>query len=995
MADSNARHPCITLVGSASGRRCPPVWGRDRLWVGNLTISRTDLLHLSWTRTGGMIRRRLAMRNMRRSALSSLPVCWLMACILLSATGCRTTSSNSSVLDQAETAHVAATDPSNYGKPVRITGVVTYCDPDWHLLFLQDSTGGFFVDLKDAVPGLDVGRLVEVSGKLAPGNRGIDDADFRLLGTAPMPTLQPLPDVGIPSLARLSQWVELHGTVRASSLEDGRLTLTVVDGPHRTKARVLTPKQVPPINLVGAEVQIAGVSAAVVDEKANTIGMQVFVSSLDQLKLVGPRKLTDPFSSNPKPISTALASREAGKLVHLAGTVVEQKPGRVLVVKDGTSKVQALVSDSSQLAAGDNVEMLGFISASPDYEVEDAIVRIVAPRTPLAESQIKGALRTIRELKSLSVETAAKQLPVDVQATVTYIDPSFSLLFVQDDTAGAYVDIHSGSAQVEAGDIVRVRGVSGPGDYAPIITLPTVTRLGRGRLPKPLTLSLQTLASGNNDGAWAEIVGIVHSVSQLSSSHSFKLVVAGNSYGVDLPHLANISAIQDDLLDAQVRIDGVCGAVFNEKRQLVGLKFFVPDASYVKIMEAPPAEATSVRPIVTLLRFDPLNLSIHRTTVRGTVTLKDSEQSFYMQDASAGIYVAAEQKAQVHTGQLVEVSGFAVAGSNGPYLEDATVHVVQEASQVAPVRLTSDDITTAYRSQLVTVEGRLIDRIDGAETTLMLRTGSLVLRVRVQGLRISPELRRGSMLEVTGILQAEGPTNQNSFRIALPTAENVRVMQAASWWTAENAARSLTVAIVAILAVLLWMLVKTYRLRSYQAKHDSLTGLPNRGSTLEYMERQMARAVRERLPIGIILADVDHFKKVNDTFGHQAGDAVLKKIAEILGAALRPYDAVGRYGGEEFLLVVPSCDAAMANEVAERIRVRIMAEIFTSVLDNKSFQVTCSFGVAIANGAQWNVDSTLAAADRALYAAKNSGRNRVQIAEATPLSSASQSAGAS
>lgn len=908
-----------------------------------------------------------------------------MACILVSATACRTTSSKSSLLDKAEIARLAASDPSNYGKPVRITGVVTYCDPDWHLLFLQDSSGGFFVDLKDVVPGLNIGRLVEVSGKLAPGNRGIDDADFRLLGSAPMPTPQPVPDVAVPSQARLSQWVELHGTVRASSLQDGRLTITVVDGTHRTKARILAPKQVRPINFVGAEVQVAGVSAAAMDEKGNPTGIQVFVSSLDQLKLVGSRKLTDPFSSKPQSISTAMDRREVGKLVHLAGTVVEQKPDRVLVVRDGVAKVEALVSDASQMVAGDSVELLGFISSSPAYEIEDAIVRIVAPRTPLEESQIKGSLRTLRELKSLSVETAAKQLPVDVQATVTYVDPFFSLLFVQDQTAGAYVDVHSGSPDVEAGDIVHVRGVSGPGDYAPIITRPTITRLGHGPMPKPLTLSLQTLASGNNDATWVEIVGMVHSVSQLNSLHSFKLVVAGNSYAVDLPRSANISTIQDGLLDAQVRVGGVCGAVFNEKRQLVGLKFFVPDAKYVEIVEAAPAEAKSVRPIITLLRFDPVNLSIHRTTVRGTVTLKDSEQSFYVQDASAGIYVVAEQKAQVRTGQVVEVSGFAVAGPDGPYLEDAAVHAVDETSQVLPIQLTDEDITTAYRSQLVTVEGRLLDRVDGPESTLILRTGSLVLRARLQGARISPELRRGSVLAVTGILQTEGRTNQNSFRIALPSAGNVKVIQPASWWTAENAARILTVAIIAILAALLWMSVKAYRLRSYQAKHDSLTGLPNRGSTLEYLERQMARALRERSPIGLILADVDHFKKVNDTFGHQAGDAVLTKIAEILNGALRPYDAVGRYGGEEFLLVVPNCDAAMANEIAERIRVRIMEEIFRSILDARSFHVTCSFGIAIASGVEWNVDSTLAAADRALYAAKNSGRNRVQTAETAPV----------
>jgi diguanylate cyclase (GGDEF)-like protein len=113
-----------------------------------------------------------------------------------------------------------------------------------------------------------------------------------------------------------------------------------------------------------------------------------------------------------------------------------------------------------------------------------------------------------------------------------------------------------------------------------------------------------------------------------------------------------------------------------------------------------------------------------------------------------------------------------------------------------------------------------------------------------------------------------------------------------------------------------------------------------------------------RASLGVILADVDHFKKVNDTYGHQSGDAVLKKIAEILNAALRPYDAVGRYGGEEFLIVVPNCDAAMANEISERIRAYIMEETFASAFHSQSFHETCSFGVAIANGPPWEEPHT-------------------------------------
>src|SRR5277367_1182321 len=922
---------------------------------------------------------------MQKSYLTSVAASALVVSLLWSAAGCGSRSLDSAVLDKAEVTRLAARNPSNYGRPVRLKGVVTYCDPEWHLHFLQDESGGFFIDLKEEVADLKVGRLVEISGKLGPGNHGVEDPLFRVLGSAPMPAPQPLPRSSEASKARLSQWVRLHGTVRSAAFEDGRLTLDVVDGKERTKVRLLLPEHARPISFVGAEVTVAGVSAAAVDEKGNTTGIQMFVSALDQITLdAGSRELVDPFSSTPEPYSKALDNGARGKLVHFAGTVVEQKPGRLLVIGDGASKVTAALSDSSQFAPGDSVELLGFVTGAATNQLDDAIVRLVAPRTPLKEAHMNGALQTIAELKSLSVESAAKELPVDVRGTVTYIDPASSLLFLQDATAGAYVDIHNGSPELEEGDVVHIRGFSGPGDYAPIIRRPNIERVGHGAMPKAQALSLQTLGSGNNGAGWVETIGIVHSVAQMGSQHFFKFVVAGNSYAVQLPHAMNNVVPPEGLLDAQVRIHGVCGTVFNEKRQLVGLKFFVPNMKFVEILEPGSAEsAKNVRPIVMLLRFDPFNLSNHRTTVRGAVTLRESERAFYVQDASAGMYVVAEQDEQVHVGQLVQVSGFAAVGLDGPFLEDASVNAVSETAHVEPVKLTPEDLASGlYRSQLVTMEGRLLERVSSPdEDTMILRDGSLVLRARLQGAKIPQELRRESLLEVTGILQSDGRADQNSFRIALPSAGDVRVIEAASWWTPENTARSLAVAVIVILFALLWVSYGAYRVRSLQARHDLLTGLPNRRATLEYLEQQMARAMRERSSLGVILADVDHFKKVNDSYGHQAGDAVLKKIAEILGAALRPYDAVGRYGGEEFLIVVPNCDTAMAVEISERIRERIMEEAFTSMLHAQSFRVTCSFGVAIAAGPPWEVDFTLAAADQALYAAKNSGRNKVLISE--------------
>jgi two-component system cell cycle response regulator len=171
----------------------------------------------------------------------------------------------------------------------------------------------------------------------------------------------------------------------------------------------------------------------------------------------------------------------------------------------------------------------------------------------------------------------------------------------------------------------------------------------------------------------------------------------------------------------------------------------------------------------------------------------------------------------------------------------------------------------------------------------------------------------------------------------------------------------------------------------FQATHDSLTNLNNRAAILKALSRELKRSRREGTSVGVILADIDHFKNVNDTLGHLIGDAVLQEIARRMSAAVRAYDSIGRYGGEEFLVVVPAADALATLSQAERIRAAIEAEpVKTS---SGPVGVTLSLGVA-AGGGEPLPDSNaglgsqflLAAADEALYRAKNGGRNRVEVA---------------
>jgi diguanylate cyclase (GGDEF)-like protein len=161
-----------------------------------------------------------------------------------------------------------------------------------------------------------------------------------------------------------------------------------------------------------------------------------------------------------------------------------------------------------------------------------------------------------------------------------------------------------------------------------------------------------------------------------------------------------------------------------------------------------------------------------------------------------------------------------------------------------------------------------------------------------------------------------------------------------------------------------------------QARHDSLTSLLNRSAILEVLQKELIRSIREKTPVAAIMTDLDHFKDVNDTYGHLAGDAVLREASRRLSASLRASDAVGRYGGEEFLIVAPSCGAAGGADLAERLRESICGVPIDA--SGRTIVVTMSFGVA-ATCELKQVNQLLHMADEALYAAKKAGRNRVEV----------------
>ncbi len=161
---------------------------------------------------------------------------------------------------------------------------------------------------------------------------------------------------------------------------------------------------------------------------------------------------------------------------------------------------------------------------------------------------------------------------------------------------------------------------------------------------------------------------------------------------------------------------------------------------------------------------------------------------------------------------------------------------------------------------------------------------------------------------------------------------------------------------------------------------DALTGLANRRRLMDILAVEFERSRRNDTPFSLLMIDLDHFKRINDTYGHQEGDVVLRSLAQLMLSHLRQYDTAARFGGEEFSLVLPETDRVEAAGVAERMRKEIANLSFSGEI--AKLKITASIGVATSpNPNIGHAEDFLRAADDALYEAKNNGRNRVEIAE--------------
>jgi diguanylate cyclase (GGDEF)-like protein len=728
------------------------------------------------------------------------------------------------------------------GATFRAAGTVTFVDLPAHRFWIEDATGALVVPIQrsGACPRLGESVLISAT-KSAPYKASEGPGSFKLTGARVenSPHRTPLPEparatlLSLPEPAKNGLPIQIDTIIRGSAFDEfGRIVMSIGDlGPESTIVFGSAPKD--PHRFINAAVSLTALPEQLRNSRGSVIRQTFFVPNESLLKITAPAPNKTPLYSIR---DIYLQSRPGeGHAVRIRGTV-SQVTGRSFLLEDDWGAIECYLSEAPDLKVGDHVEAQGFIGRdglrldlfhATTTRTEEGARK--PDRRPLL-------LERVADIRSLLPLKAAEALPVRLHGVITYNDPAWRQLFIQDRTGGIYAKYSGQYPEMSLGKYVELTGLTGTGNFAPVIVAPKLKVLGSGALPKPSEVSMEAANAGMLDAQYASLRGIVHPMHFAEEpSHpilTFQFYTAlGPVYVSTSPGFPDIRGAQG-LEDARVQISGVFATIFNSRRQLIGYQMAVSSPKQIHVLEPAIKDRTliPVTRIDSLLSFAPGTRWGHRVKVRGTVTLV-GKNLLYVQDSTGGLEVHADQFS-AHVGETVEVIGYPILeGRYSPILNDSEVYTLGEKNTIPPQRTNAERLLRgSYDSRLVSVEARLVGFVhEPSVDSLLLQSGSHSFSARLnttdQGM-LPETIREGSVLRLTGIASAQVDStriykvmnlNPVAFNILLRTPEDIVIVQHAPFWTVDKSLTVLSILALLTASVLVWAAILRHRVASQSA----------------------------------------------------------------------------------------------------------------------------------------------------------------------------------
>ncbi len=721
---------------------------------------------------------------------------------------------------------------------VELQGIVTYVDSDRKRFWIQDESGA--IQLNSSGQNIEPRQLVRIKGRVAqnPGStsevalaslvdvRVIEMGERRVL-PAPVPvSLQTSVQRDFGGLR-----IQLAGVLRAATREaSGRTIVTFGDAPSEAVAVLPANFKAPLLNSV---IQVTGVAEGIAGESGLLRAQRLWVQDPGDLRVLSEPPASDPVHSIRSLFADA--STRDGHRVRMRVRVVPQSRPTSANLEDNWGAVRAEFDEPPNVAPGSLVEVTGF----PRFfgfqlEIQHARVASAPGNTVPIRADGEEVLRSAAAVHRLAPARAKAALPVRVDGVVTFADESWQSIFVQDSTGGIYVPYSIRGVNPRPGDRVTVIGLSHVGDYAPVIVAPKLIARGRTKLPRPVQITPRDASSGRLDSVFVEVEGVVHAfANQQDPTHlAFSLYSPfGPIRVLGSPRFSTVDELRK-LDDATAAIRGICGTIFNSRRQLVGYQLLVTSIHDIKIKEPPnpnPFELNAT-PINELLQYSPDASFNHRVRVSGIVTMV-GQGFFYIEDESGGMRVEGNSS-DVRAGGFVEAAGYATPGAYSPVLREAVVRAAASPAHidVKPIKL-DWNATANSDSRLVTVEGRVLSVVTGAlRKNLVLESGGRIfdaqLYLHTQN-EAAPLLEEGSVLRLTGISssQADSPSSylldpytDPGVRILIRSPQDIEVVKSAPWWSLRHTILVVGALLSVILAGLVWLHMMRRRMLQQQTE---------------------------------------------------------------------------------------------------------------------------------------------------------------------------------
>jgi diguanylate cyclase (GGDEF)-like protein len=618
-------------------------------------------------------------------------------------------------------------------------------------------------------------------------------------------------------------------------------------------------------------------------------------------------------------------------------------------------------------------------------------------------------LTTVAQVHALTPEQAARHIPVKLRGVVTAFSGWRDYYFFQDATGGIAINREE-HGPVHAGDEVELTGVSDPGLFATSVISLQVRVVGPGTMPATRLYGYSDLEGGTKDAEWVAVRGVVQSaqVEQIWEKSVLVLDLESGGQQISIRVFHFDPADVSRFVDALVEVKGVCGSAYNDKRQFTGLRLFASDTKAVTVLEPAPPQpyAVETSPIRSVMQFGHGRRARHRLKISGVVTYQDKGRSLYIQEGADGILLFTPEAEAAPVGTRIEALGFPAMGTYSPVLKNATFRVMGGGNRVVPATIRAADFLqykdtfayAPYDGQLVHVRGEVVSPLAlPNEDAWLMRDGQgdFVATLRRDPDRRSPRrIVIGSTMSVTGVMEVtvDSDRRPQSFRVLLRDPADLIVLEGAPWWTPLHLSMVLGLLLVATMAVVLWtmllrrqVLQKTQQLRESEgrfrnmAQRDALTGIASRSFLHEQLEAAVRDADETGRMIGLLMLDLDHFKQVNDTMGHHAGDQLLCIVARRIQSTVRKSDVVARMGGDEFVVLLTDIgDEGVAEAIGAKLvaNVAVPAEIGDSMM-----AVSASVGISTYPAGGADPDDLLKNADEAMYRAKSKGRNNSCVYE--------------